>query len=95
VFKKMLLGGVALIFVAGSDLAISPSRAYANKVDCSKVMSEVNAGKKASAIAKDLSISTSSVYRCKQKAGATKTTSSKSGAKTVSTASPAASPANH
>jgi transposase len=60
----------------------APRSAYANKVDCGKVMSEVAAGKKAKDIASDLKISTSSVYRCKKKA--------KSAAKPGMTPSPAA-----
>lgn len=68
--KKILLGvtGLALVAFLGVELAVAP--AYANKVDCDKVMAEVGAGKKASDVAKDLSISTSSVYRCKKKAKA-------------------------
>ena len=62
----LLLSSLTLIATLGINLA--PRSAYANKVDCSKVMSEVAAGKKASAIASDLKISTSSVYRCKKKA---------------------------
>jgi transposase len=60
----------ALIAVLGASSA--PPDAYANKVDCSKVMAEVAAGKKAKEIAGDLKISTSSVYRCKKKAAAAK-----------------------
>jgi len=37
------------------------------KIDCGQVMSELNAGKKAKQIATDMSISKSSVYRCKNK----------------------------
>jgi hypothetical protein len=57
-------------------------------------MKEVNGGKKAKEIAKDMSISTSSVYRCKKKELAAAKTASKAGnevpAKPV--ASPAAAP---
>jgi hypothetical protein len=64
-----LLSSLALIATVNLGLA-SPS-AYANKVDCGKVMSEVAAGKKTKDIASDLKISTSSVYRCKKKTGST------------------------
>jgi len=67
-----LLASLALIVTAG--LSLNSSAAYANKVDCGKVMSEVAAGKKAKGIASDLKISTSSVYRCKKKAAKPKTT---------------------
>lgn len=60
----------ALMLVASTGLSMAPRTAYANKVDCAKVMSEKAAGKKTKEIASDLKISTSSVYRCKQKAGA-------------------------
>ncbi|HKV56208.1 MAG TPA: hypothetical protein VJN94_16365 [Candidatus Binataceae bacterium] len=58
--------GLVLLLALG--FALAPSIALANKVDCTKVMSEVNSGKKTKAIADDLKISTSSVYRCKKKA---------------------------
>jgi len=66
-----VVGGLLFAVVIG--LEMTPASAFAaagKKVDCDKVMSEVQAGKKASAIAKDLNISTSSVYRCKKKAAA-------------------------
>jgi hypothetical protein len=66
-----LLASLALVAIAG--LSLNPHAAYANKVDCGKVMSEVTAGKKAKDIASDLKISTSSVYRCKKKAAQPKT----------------------
>ena len=74
-----LIASLALALTFG--LSVAPHSAYANKVDCGKVMSEVTAGKKAKDIAADLKISTSSVYRCKKKAG-----------KTTSMASPMPSP---
>jgi hypothetical protein len=68
VLKKIVLGSTALLFAASLGLSTGATRAYANKVDCGKVMAEVGTGKKASEIAKDMNISTSSVYRCKKKA---------------------------
>lgn len=55
--------GATLIF-AGS---IAPAYA-ATKIDCDAVMTALNSGKKAKEVAKDMSISTSSVYRCKRHA---------------------------
>ena len=50
----------------------------ATKVDCDAVMNEVNSGKKAKEVATDLSISTSSVYRCKRHAKAAAKAATKS-----------------
>ena len=90
--RKLALGlaGMSLIAVVG--VGFNPTSAWATagqKVDCDKVMSEVHAGKKTKDIAKDLSISTSSVYKCKKKAGAT-ASKSEPKATTASMASPAA-----
>ncbi len=95
------LMGAAFLFAAGV------SSSYAAKVDCSKVMDELNSGKSAKDVATDLGISKSSVYRCKRhakeeaKAG-TKTMNKVRGeavgspaAMPSSMASPAASPAAH
>jgi transposase len=82
--RRALLLLPSLAIIATISLSVGPSIAYANKVDCGKVMSEVAAGKKAKNIASDLKISTSSVYRCKQKA--------KSAAKAGTTPTPGASP---
>ena len=59
--------------------------AYAAKVDCDAVMSEINSGKTTKAVAADLKISASSVYKCKKKA--------KAAAKAAGEGAPAASPA--
>lgn len=76
----LLLSSLAL--VATVSLSMASTKAYANKVDCGKVMAEVAAGKKTKDIASDLKISTSSVYRCKKKTGST----------TKAASTPAASP---
>jgi hypothetical protein len=81
--------GLALIVAAA--LQVSVTAAYANKVDCDKVMTEVKAGKKGTEIAKDLGVSPSSVYRCKKKA-ATAKAGGKSAAGPVAAASAAAAP---
>lgn len=82
--RRPLLLILSLAIIAIMSLSLGQRVAYANKVDCGKVMSEVTAGKKAKDIASDLKISTSSVYRCKKKA--------KSAAKPGTTPGPAASP---
>jgi hypothetical protein len=81
--RRPLLLLPSLAIIATISVSVGSRIAYANKVDCGKVMSEVAAGKKAKDIASDLKISTSSVYRCKKKA--------KSAAKPGTTPTPAAS----
>ena len=56
---------VATIFAASAQPAYA-----ADKVDCDAVINELNSGKHAKDVATDLSISTSSVYRCERKAKA-------------------------
>lgn len=67
----LIVAGFALL--AMTAVAAAPGSAWATagkRVDCGKVMSELNGGKKAKDVAKDLSISTSSVYRCKKREAA-------------------------
>jgi hypothetical protein len=68
VIRKLGLGLAGLMLAAALGIEFMPAKAYAARVDCTKVMAEVNAGKKPKVIAKSLGISTSSVYRCKRKA---------------------------
>jgi hypothetical protein len=71
VMKKFALVAASAMLVTTVAFATSARPAYAaNKVDCDAVMNEVNSGKHAKEIATDLSISTSSVYRCKRHAKA-------------------------
>jgi hypothetical protein len=87
--RKIVPGitGVALVITLG--IGLKPVVVQAAKVDCSKVMTELDSGKKAADVADDLGISTSSVYRCRRKArkAAAKASPMASGA-----ASPMASP---
>jgi hypothetical protein len=58
--------------------AASARPAYAaGEIDCNAVMNELNSGKHPKEVAKDLSISTSSVYRCKRHAKAASKASTK------------------
>ncbi len=59
-----LLVAVTVGLAMGTPAALA---ARWHKVDCTKVMSELNAGKKPKDVAKDLKISRSSVYRCRRK----------------------------
>ena len=72
--RKAALTGASLALASMLAFGFGASSASANKVDCTKVMAERGAGKKAKDIAKEMNISTSSVYRCKQKAAAKTTT---------------------
>ena len=81
--KKIVLVATNLALAALVTLALSLPSAHAaakKKVDCDQVMSELNAGKKPKEVARDLSISTSSVYRCRKKANAAGSASAKTGA---------------
>ena len=65
---KVVIGGFAVAVMLGAML---PATAHArHKVDCSKVMDELNSGKKTKEVATDLHISKSSVRRCAKKAKA-------------------------
>ena len=68
--KKIIPGIAGVAFVVTLGIGLNPVIAQAAKVDCTKVMSELNHGKKAFDVSQDLGISTSSVYRCRRKAGA-------------------------
>jgi len=91
--KRVVMALAASVVGVAIGVAMSCPPAYAagkTKVDCEAVMKEVNSGKKAKEIAKDMTISTSSVYRCKKKEIAAAKTASKAGNET--TAKPAALP---
>ena len=69
VIKKIAVTAASAMLVATMVFAAGARPAYAaTKVDCDAVMNELSSGKKAKEVAKDLSISTSSVYRCKKHA---------------------------
>jgi len=104
--KRVAIVAASALMGAAFLFAASVSTSYAAKVDCSKVMDELSSGKSAKDVAKDLGISTSSVYRCKRHAKE----EAKAGTKTMnkirgeavgspaampSTAAPAAPPATH
>jgi hypothetical protein len=75
--KKFALAMASAMLVTTVAFAARPAFAT-TKVDCDAVMNEVNSGKKAKEIATDLSISTSSVYRCKRHAKEASKASTKS-----------------
>jgi hypothetical protein len=93
VIRKLALGIAGLSLTVAVGVGFSPAKAWATsgqKVNCDKVMAEVHAGKKTKEIEKDLSISSSSVYKCKKKAGASASKNTPASTASSSTASPAA-----
>lgn len=95
--KRIVMTLAAGALGVAIGVASNASSAYAaakTKVDCDAVMKEVNGGKKTKEIAKDMNISTSSVYRCKKKEVAAAKAASKAGNEPAAKpeASPAAAP---
>ncbi|MBV8454804.1 MAG: hypothetical protein JOZ29_21410 [Deltaproteobacteria bacterium] len=88
--RKIVPGIAGVAFVVTLGIGLKPVIAQAAKVDCSKVMSELNSGKKAADVAQDLKISTSSVYRCRRKAQS----AAKSGMTAAAKSSPMALPSS-
>jgi transposase len=82
VTKKLVLLTIGLLFaiVVGFELGAANAYAAAKKVDCTKVMSELNSGKKVKEVAKDEGISTTSVYRCRRAAKKESTAAKKTAA---------------
>jgi len=69
--RRIAVAAASAMLVATIVFAANAHPAYAaDKVDCDAVMNELNSGKHAKDVATDLSISTSSVYRCERKAKA-------------------------
>ena len=69
--RRLAVAAASAMLVATIVFAPSAHPAYAaDKVDCDAVMNELHSGKHAKDVATDLSISTSSVYRCERKARA-------------------------
>ena len=87
--KKLLLVMAAFLFVVAVGFVLGSANAYAatKRIDCTKVMAGLQGGKKVKDVAKDMSISTSSVYRCRKMSKA-------STGKTVSSATTSSSPAS-
>jgi transcriptional regulator len=68
----MLLGRFVfcLVSIAFAPSLVMPAKSLAadKKVDCGKILTEIESGKSAQEVAKMMGISTSSVYRCEKKA---------------------------
>jgi hypothetical protein len=90
--KKIALVAASAMLATSVAFSVSARPAFAAKVDCDAVMNEVNSGKKAKEIATDLSISTSSVYRCKRHAKAAAKAANKSSPQAMSGKEPPMAP---
>lgn len=69
--KKLATMGACLAIVSAMALGVTVPNGYATtgvKVDCTKVMEELNGGKKPKDVAADMKISPSSVYKCRRHA---------------------------
>jgi len=76
--KKSAVMAVSAMLLATMVLGAGSHPTYAaDEVDCNAVMNELYGGKHPKEVAKDLSISTSSVYRCKRHAQAAAKASTK------------------
>ena len=76
--KKSAIVAASAMLVATMIFGASGYPTYAaDEVDCNAVMNELHSGKHTKEVAKDLSISTSSVYRCKRHAQAASKASTK------------------
>ncbi|MBF6567568.1 MAG: hypothetical protein IVW54_01680 [Candidatus Binataceae bacterium] len=93
--KKTITTIACLALGSVMSLGIAIPNAHAArgvKVDCAQVMQDLNAGKKPRAIATEMKISTSSVYKCRRRARGTTVASAAHGktAHPKASASPAA-----
>jgi hypothetical protein len=95
VTRKLLPVIATFLLVVAAGFALGSANAYAatKKIDCNQVMSKLQSGKKVKDVAKDMSISTSSVYRCR-KLSKTSTGKAVSSATTSSSPTSAPSPAS-
>jgi hypothetical protein len=90
--KKLALAAASAMLFTTVAFATDARPVYAAKVDCDAVMNEINSGKKAKEVATDLSISTSSVYRCKRHAKEAAKASNKSSMQAKAGKEPPAAP---
>lgn len=88
------IAAIALGLALGVAMSVPVANAAKHKVDCDAVMQELNSGKKAKEVAKDLNISVSSVRRCKAKAKKAAAAAAKAGGEGGGAPSASASPAS-
>ena len=93
--KKLLPAMAVFLFAITVGFVLGSANAYAatKKIDCNQVMSKLQSGKKVKDVAKDMNISTSSVYRCRKLSKAS-TGKAVSSATTSSSPTSAPSPAS-
>lgn len=88
---KIALAAATVGLAISIGTVVPSAHAAHAKIDCDAVMQQLNSGKKAKEVAKDMSISPSSVYHCKKKEMAAAKAASKAGNEPA--AKPAAAPA--
>jgi hypothetical protein len=97
--KLALIASFAVTAALSLQFSLTSAYAASHKVDCSQVMTELQAGKKVGEVAKDMKVSKSSVYRCRKAAAkeakAAGTASSAAMGSPAAMMSPAATPASH
>ena len=95
VIRRLLPVMAAVLIVVAVGFALGSANAYAatKRIDCNQVMSKLQSGKKVKDVAKDMNISTSSVYRCRKMSKAS-TGKAVSSATTSSSPTSAPSPAS-
>jgi transposase len=81
--KKFGIAAASLMLGLALALSASVPNAWAKKVDCEAVMSQLHSGKTVKEVAADLKISRSSVYRCRKHAKEAAKAESKSHATTA------------
>lgn len=68
--KLFLITSLTLAIALSFQFGLSNVWAARKRVNCAKVMEELNTGKKVRVVAEDQKISRSSVYRCRERARA-------------------------
>lgn len=80
--RKVAMMTASMVLALATVVAVSTPAAWAaagKKADCAQVMQELNSGKKPKEVAKEMSISTSTVYRCRKREKAAQTAAAKAG----------------
>jgi hypothetical protein len=80
--KKAAIMGASMLLALALGIVTSVPSARATmgkKADCGQVMQELNGGKKPKEVAKAMSISVGTVYRCRKREKAAQTAAAKAG----------------
>jgi hypothetical protein len=80
--KNAVIMGASMMLALALGIATSipcAQAAMGKKADCGQVMQELNSGKKPKEVAKAMSISVGTVYRCRKREKAAQTAAAKAG----------------